>query len=168
MNKQLWVIGAAALIMIGSVRIAAAQAIKEGNWKMTMVTKMDGADDEMADAMKEMESLSPAEKAMMQQMMGGMNINTDSGAPGITTSISKCVTNNDPIPEVTTEEDCVSTHTTAGNTVHFDIQCPDSNSSGEVMYMNESMHGSITTVQIADGQQATIDISGEYTGPCEQ
>ena len=165
MKKFIWAAGVVLLSLIIYVGGIWAEGIKEGQWSMTITTKMGGMDGEMAAAMKDMENMSPEEKAMMQQMMGGMKMNAE-GAD-MTTTISQCVSNENPVP-MATEKGCQETHTLNGNTVQFEMTCPDSHSTGEVTYMGDSMKGTIKSHQTVDGKptDATIEISGEYTGPC--
>ncbi len=145
-----------------------ADGIKEGQWSMTMTVKMDGAlSQEMADAQKEMDKMSPEEKAMMQQMMGKMGMQM--GGNGMTINTKQCITNQNPVPKQDDQEDCSETHSIIGNTVKFDMTCKDSRSSGEVSYDNDSMKGSIKSLQHQNGQDvnATIDIKGQFEGPCK-
>ena len=82
---------------------AQAQGIKEGQWSMSMTTQMEGMDDEAAEAMEAMKNMSPEEKAMMEQMMGSMGMAAMMGAGRMTTTLSTCITNDDPVPQA--EED---------------------------------------------------------------
>ena len=157
------IVSMGSMIFVGTLR---AQGIKEGQWSMTMVTRMGGQ--ENAQAMKEMENMSPEDKALMQQMMGGMNIQLGGNSAGMTTTITKCITNQDPVPGREGDEDCKKTHTIDGNTVNFEEICPDSKSTGRVTYEEDSMGGVINSHQTVDGKETdvTIDIKGRYTGPC--
>ena len=156
------VVSAGAVIFVGGLRAA---SIKEGKWSMTMTTKMAGMDQESAEAMKEMENMSPEDKAMMKQMMGGMNIHADGGGMGMTTTVTKCLTNQDPVPERDEDKDCQKTHSIDGDTVNFEVVCDDSKSTGQVTYKDDSMNGTINS-QAADGTGVTIEINGQYVGPC--
>ena len=145
-----------------------AQGIKEGKWSMTMVTKMEGMDQESAEAMKDMENMSPEEKAMMQQMMGGMNIQMKGNSSGITTTVSQCISNQNPVPDMSSGKDCQETHTIDGNTVNFEVVCSDGKSSGQVTYQEDSMNGVIKSHEMVEGKETdvTIEIKGQYEGPC--
>ena len=149
---------------------AKAQGIKEGKWSMTMVTKMEGMAQESAEAMKAMENMSPEEKAMMQQMMGGMNIQANGNAMGMTTTVTKCITNENPVPETEDQKDCQKTHTLDGNTVKFEVVCTDGKSTGEITYNEDSMNGLIKSQQMVDGKDTnvTIEVTGQYVGPCTE
>ena len=147
-----------------------AEGVKAGQWSMTMVTKMEGMSEEMNEAMKEMENMSAEEKAMMQKMMGNMNVQMGAGSQGITTTITQCVSNDHPVPTMENDEDCEETHTIDGNTVKFEMACKSSKSTGEVTYNNDAMEGQIQSQQIENGKEvnATIELSGQYLGPCPQ
>lgn len=111
---------------------AKAGNIKEGKWSMTTVIHMDGADDQMAEAQEEMDNMSPEDKAMMQKMMGGMEMKTGGKGGGMGITSTQCLTNDNPVPEASNEDNCEQTHKIKGNTVHFEITCADSHSTGDV------------------------------------
>jgi hypothetical protein len=147
--------------------IGHANNIKEGKWSMTTTMHMDGMDNQMAQAQKDMENMSPEEKAMMDKMMGGMGMKMGGG--GMTTTQTQCITNDNPVPEASSEDNCTETHNINGNTVNFEVNCNTSHSSGKVTYNNESMKGTIDATQTENGQERNmkIDISGKYMGPCD-
>ena len=144
---------------------ARAEGIKEGKWTMTITTKMEGMESQAAEMDAAMANMSEDEKAMMQQMMPGMKMNTGGNGMGMTTTTTQCVTNDKPVPQ-STEEGCAETHSMDGNTVKFETTCPESKSTGEVTYNGDSMEGTIKS-QSAEGA-VTIDIAGQYVGPCDQ
>lgn len=164
MNKTILTLGVVFACALFLTNAATAAGIKEGKWSLTTTIHIAGMDDQAGEAMKEMENMSPEEKAMMQQMMGGMGISANAG--GMTTTMPQCITNDNPVPEASNNPDCQSTHNTRGNTVSFEVVCPDSTSRGQVSYNNETMNGTITSKQ-TNGQEAKIDISGKYIGPCD-
>ena len=161
------VVSAGAVIFVSGLR---AEGIKEGKWSMTTVIRMEGMDDQASEAMAEMEKMSPAEKAMMEKMMGGMGTKMGAQGGGMSMTRTQCITNDNPVPEAEDEEDCQQTHTMKGNTVNFEVTCDDSHSTGQVTYRNDSMKGSIKSTQTENGKEttSTIDISGQYVGPCDQ
>jgi hypothetical protein len=152
--------------------VASADGIKEGQWSMTTVIHMEGMDNQEAEAMKEMENMSPEEKALMQKMMGsmGMKMGGAGGGMGMSTTTTQCISNDDPVPDANNEENCKQTHTMNGNTVNFEVVCAKSHSTGKVTYKNDSMKGTIQSTSTENGQEknVTLDISGEYVGPCGQ
>ena len=145
---------------------AGAEGIKEGKWAMTTVIQMDGMSGEMAEAQAAMENMSEEEKAMMQGMMGGMTAKMNAG--GMEMKSTQCVTNDNPVPEGP-EKNCQKTHELRGNTVHFESVCPDSTSSGDVTYTDDTMQGTIHSRQTVEGQEesSTIQITGQFVGPCD-
>ena len=170
MKRSIFATGVVTIGILFSTCSADAAGIKEGKWSMTTVIKMDGMDNQAAEAMKEMEHMSPEDKAMMQKMMGGMKIGGAGAGMGMSTTITQCLTNNNPVPEASHQENCQQTHTVKGNTVNFDVVCSNSHSSGQVTYKNDTMNGTIKSTQTDHGQEKTnvINISGTYVGPCDQ
>ncbi len=150
---------------------ADAAAIKDGQWSMTTNIRVEGMDDQMAEAQKEMENMSEEDRAMMENMMGGMGMKMGGpGGMGMSVTSKQCITNDNPVPKSAEDEDCEDTHSFRGNTLHFESVCKDSRSTGTITYRNTSMNGTIETVKIVQGKEekATIDISGKYVGPCGQ
>ena len=145
-----------------------AEGIKEGQWSFTMTTKIGGEGNPTAEMNAAMEGMSDDEKAMMQQMMGGMNIHM--GADGMTTTTSHCVTNDNPVPEMEELDGCETTHNVDGNVVTFESTCTDSHSNGTLTYSEEAMEGVITSTKTENGEEmgVTIEITGKYEGPCTQ
>ncbi len=148
---------------------ATADGIKEGKWSMTMVTKMEGISPEAADAMKQMGNMPPEAVAMMKKM----NVQVGAGpGGGISTTVTQCITNQNPVPKSKRTEDCQETHDKSGNTVNFHMTCNKQDfqmdSTGHVTYSGDSMEGQIKSHQVAQGRNmdATIDINGQYLGPC--
>jgi hypothetical protein len=164
MRKNIWSIGMAIIATMGISTTVSAQTIKEGKWSMTIVTKVAGMAEEMSEAMKEMEKMSPEEKAMMQQMMGGMNIAAGEDGQGLSMTMTQCVSADNPVPDMNPDKDCTETHSVNGSTVTFEVTCPDSHSTGEVTYNDETMQGTIAS-QSKEGD-VTMEISGAYEGPC--
>ena len=163
MSKLIHAVGIT-IILASSLTGAAATAIREGKWSMSITTRMSGMDNQKAEAEAAMANMSAEEKAMVQQMMGGMGMQMGDG--GMTITTEQCLTNDDPGPSANKNKDCKSTHTIDGNTVTFEETCPDSHSTGEFTYQNESMTGLIQSE--GKGGPATIEVSGNYVGPCAE
>jgi len=166
MKSAVVVAGVALVGMLVCVSGAQAAGIKEGQWSMTMTIQADGMGQEAAAAMKEMDNMPPEQKAMMQQMMGKMHMGAS--GQGMTISASQCITNAHPVPQREEQKGCHETHAIKGNTVHFDVVCADSTSSGNVTYDNDAMNGRMTSTHTEHGRQmtSTIDVRGHYEGPC--
>lgn len=142
--------------------------VREGKWSMSTVIKAAGTEEAAAEAQAAMQNMSPEEKAMMRQMMGNMNVNMGMGGGGMQTTITRCLTNDSPVPQMNDQEDCQTTHSTTGNTVHFEAVCKDSTSTGDITYEQDSMRGTIQShATTPGGHDATIEISGQYLGPCD-
>ena len=156
-------------VVIFAVRLR-AEGIREGKWSMTMVTKMGGMEEETAKMNKEMENMSPEDAAIMKQMMGKMNMQMDRNSQGITTTVTQCISNQNPVPDVNMQKDCKETHTMDGYTVNFHVTCDESKSDsiGQMTYTDDSMEGEIKSHQVVDGKEvnSTIEISGKYVEPC--
>ena len=169
MKKLAFAGGALVLGLLVLANKASAGGFKEGKWSMTTVIRMAGMDQQAAEAMKAMENMAPEEKAMMQSMMGGMKIGgAPGGGAGMSATRTQCLTNDNPVPKASNEDNCKETHAVKGNTINFETVCNTSHSSGQVTYKNDSMKGTISSTQTENGREtnATIDISGEYVGPC--
>lgn len=169
MKKYFTMVGV--VVLAGAVGAGAvwAKGIQEGQWEMTIVTKVAGMEKEMAEARAAMENMPPEQKAMMEKMMGGMNVSVGAGGEGITMNVTRCISNENPVPDMETEQpDCRVTHTMKGNTVNFETHCPDSHSVGKMVYRDGSMEGTVRSTQTADGQKTEVhmDMTGTYLGPC--
>ena len=160
-----------AIAVLGVFVLSASGAraeVREGKWTMNTVIKAAGMEQAASETQAAMQNMSPEEKEMMQKMMGNMNVNVGVAGGGMSTAITRCVTNDAPVPQMNGQEDCQTTHSIAGNTVHFETICKDSTSTGDIMYEQDSMRGTIQSHATAPGgHDATIDISGQYLGPCD-
>jgi len=84
------------------------------------------------------------------------------------------LTKKNPIPShAKSMEDCKQTHEINGDTVSFQVTCDRNDfqmeSSGTMTYSGDSMQGHIKSHQVRKGKamDSSIDISGQYLGPCE-
>ncbi|OGX05893.1 MAG: hypothetical protein A2Z88_02310 [Omnitrophica WOR_2 bacterium GWA2_47_8] len=170
MKRTVFALGIMSIGMIALASGASAAAFKEGSWSMTMTIHADGMDEQMAQAQKDMENMSPEERAMMETMMGGMGMKMGAQGGGMVINRTQCMTNDNPVPKGDDQEDCQQTHTFRGNTLNFEVTCDDSHSTGQVTYKNDSMKGTINSTTTKNGKEekSTLDISGKYVGPCDQ
>jgi len=147
-----------------------AEDFMAGEWTITMVTKIEGMEREMAQVAAMMETMPPEQKAMMDQMMGGLNIQMDVGREGMTTTFTQCLSEENPVPDLKETHGCEMTHTTEGNKTTFQAVCPTSTLAGEITYKKSTMNGVIATRQMIDGKEtnATITMTGQYIGPCSE
>lgn len=151
---------------------------KEGQWRITVVTKMDKMPAEMEEAMKELNNLPPEARAQMQLVqnsMGAQGMQMNFGNQGMTVTTTQCLTEKNPVPDHTQaqfKERCQSRHQIVGNTVNFQTTCnyegSQIESTGNMTYSGGSMKGHIKTHQVASAQamDTTLDMTGEYLGPC--
>lgn len=162
----------AGLIFLTVFAATASAAIKEGQWSMTMTTKVEGMSAENQAAMKELENMPPETRAMMEKMQGRMGVKMGMGADGMTTTVTQCMTGSNPVPNPKTAENCKETHDISGDTVNFHVTCDSRavkvDSTGHVTYMGDSMQGEIKSRQEGQGvpSEVNIKISGKYMGPC--
>ena len=173
MKRNVMVAFVVFVLAIVSIPVAQAADIKEGQWSMTMVTKMSGIEDETAAMKKEMENMPPEAAAMMKQMTGQMGVQMGAGPEGITTTVKQCISSTKPVPDLPSAENCQETHAINGNTVKFEVACSgkggEMKSSGQMTYTGETMEGTIESHQMEHGRavDATIEVTGKYLGPCK-
>jgi hypothetical protein len=163
-------------LMFVFITLGRAQGLKEGQWSMTMVTKMDNMSPQMVAAMKQMENMPPEAKAAMQQMQQKMGVSMSADGQGVTITATHCITNQNPVPKYIKNKDmedrCQQTHEINGNTVTFHSNCNYNDtqieSSGNMTYSDGSMQGEIKSHQTRAGKtiDSTVDITGQYVGPC--
>ncbi len=177
MHKRVVIIIGALMFVVGFYSVVMAAGFKAGQWSMTMVTKIEGSAAETAEmkaAMKEMEDMPPQARAMMEKMQGAMGVKMGVGAEGITTTITQCITDQNPVPDTKMPKNCKQTHEIKGHTVTFTTVCKDKNSqmdsSGKMTYSGDSMKGQIKSHQVTKGQtmDTTVQITGKYLGPCKK
>ncbi len=156
-----------------SIIPAKAEDFKEGKWSMTMVTHMDTASPEMAQAVQQMQNLPP----QVQAMMKARNIQINGNGQDMTISVTHCLTKQNPVPNYTKNQKmdnyCQQTHDIQGNTVNFHMTCNHDNfqmeSTGTMTYSGDNMQGHIKNHQVEGGQpiDSTINITGQYVGACD-
>lgn len=111
-----------------------AQTIKPGLWEIS--SQMQGSkemNDAMAEARKAMESMSPEERKMMQDMMAKQGIQMSPGS-GAGMAIKLCMTQEmiERNEVATHKGDCTHTNSPrSGNTMKFSFVCTQPPSSGE-------------------------------------
>ena len=169
MKIRISVILGACIMSFIFISAARADGFKEGQWKMTMVTKMDNQSPEMANAMKQMQNLPPQALAMMKQR--GISVGSD--GQGMSITVTQCLSKQNPVPKQEHgNNNCKETHEINGDTVTFTSSCNYNNtqmdSNGTVTYAGDGMTGHITSSGTAGGHPVknTIDITGQYVGPC--
>ncbi len=148
---------------------ARAEGLKEGQWSTTMVTKMNNASPEMAEAMQQMQNLPPEAQAMMKQR----GIQLSGNGQGTTVTVTQCITKDNPVPKQNPDDqNCQQTHDTNGNTVNYHVTCNENDgqmdATGSMTYDGDSMQGHSQNHMVQNGQaiDSTMDITGKYLGPC--
>jgi hypothetical protein len=171
-------IGIATLLLASGTGLASAQTMKPGLWEIA--TQMNGGSGEMADAMakaqKQMESMPPEQRKMMQEMMAKRGIQMGSGGGGGMT-IKVCMTQemvdrNQVANHQSTngQNDCTHTNSPrAGNTMQFSFVCtkPPSSGEGQVTFSSpEAYNMKMTSTSTMHGspQKMEMQTSGHWLG----
>lgn len=160
------------LAAIAAVSLTAhAQSTRPGLWEMN--SKMGGnpeLDAAMAQMQKQMASMPPEQRKMMEDMMAKQGVNVAAG-PGGTMAIKVCIT-----PEMAarqemptqTEGDCKTSITSrSANTMKMNFVCQNPPSSGEGTYTFNgdtayTMKMVMQSVQNGKPQNVTIDGQGKW------
>jgi len=164
-------LGVAFLVVFAAGARAEAPMMKEGQWTMNVVTKIEGMP-EVDKAMKELEKMPPEALAMVNQMSEKMGVKINGTSDGIATTVTQCLNKAKPIPDPKSAENCQETHETNGNTVKFHMTCKSRQiqmeSDGWVTYNDDTMEGLYKSHQVANGTPSdmTVKMSGKYIGPC--
>lgn len=171
-------LGFATLLLTTSVGFASAQTMKPGLWEIA--TQMQGGSGEMADAMakaqKQMESMPPEQRKMVQDMMAkrGMQMGANGGG-GM--SIKICMTqemvdrNQVANHQSSTDQhDCAHTNSPrSGNTMQFSFVCtkPPSSGEGRVTFTSpEAYSMKMTSTSMVKGQPTKMEMQtdGRWLG----
>jgi hypothetical protein len=174
MKKLAW--GAMFFLVMLVVFTSTARAeFKEGKWSMTMGIKMENMPPEMAAMMKQIQNMPPETRAAVEQIRAKMGVQINADGEEIT--VTNCITNQNPVPNYTKDKNmethCQQTHEINGNSVNFHNACNFNNTqvdaSGSMVYAGDSMQGHIkshTVTRTGKVFDSTIDITGQYVGPC--
>ena len=170
-------IGIAALVLAASAGTASAQTMKPGLWEIA--TQMQGGSGETANAMaqaqKQMESMPPEQRKMMQDMMAkqGVQMGT-SGGGGM--SIKICMTqemvdrNDVSARQGSSQHDCTHTNSPRmGNTMKFAFVCtkPPSSGEGQVTFTSPeaySMKMATTSTVRGSPEKMEMQNTGRWLG----
>ena len=170
--------GIAALLLATSAGYASAQNMKPGLWEIT--SKMQDGTGEitaaMANAQKQMESLPPEQRKMMQDMMAkrGIQMGTSSGG-GVAIKIcmtQEMVERNHVASHQSSnsQNDCTQTNSPrSGNTMQFSFVCTKPPSSGEGSFTftsPEAYSTKMTSTHTVKGQPQKLDMQtdGRWLG----
>ena len=165
--------GIATLTLLACAGTASAQNIKPGLWEFT--TQMSGGSGKMADAMaqaqKQMESMPPDQRKMMQDMMAKQGVQMGTGAGG-GMAIKVCMTQEMVDRNDVSSHQSGCTHTNSarsGNTMKFSYVCtkPPSSGEGQVTFTSpEAYSMKMTTTTTVQGRPEKMDMqnSGRWLG----
>ena len=170
-------IAVAAVLLATSAATASAQTMKPGLWEIA--TQMQGGSGEMAGAMaqaqKQMESMPPEQRKMMQDMMAKQGVQTGaSGGGGMTVKI--CMTqemvdrNEVSARQGANPGDCTHTNSPrVGNTMKFSFVCtkPPSSGEGQVTFTSpEAYSMKMTTTGTMRGKPEKMEMqtAGRWLG----
>lgn len=162
-------IAVAAYLLVGSAGLVSAQTIKPGLWEIT--SQMQDGSGQMAAAMaqaqKQMESMPPEQRKMMQEMMAKQGIQM--GASGGGMVIKMCMTQemvdrNDMTSRQADNPRSDCTHTNSprsGNSMKFSFVCtkPPSSGEGEVTFTSQDAYSmKMTTTSMVRGKPEKLDM----------
>ena len=161
-----------ALLAISVLALEAhAQTMKPGLWEMT--SKVQGGSGEMekamADAQKQMASMTPEQRKMMQDMMAKQGVSMGTNAAGAM-AIKLCMTKEmvDSNDIVQQEGDCKTTNSPrAGNTMKVSFVCtrPPSSGEGQITFTSPEAYSSKMTVNTTSGgktEKMTMEGQGKW------
>ena len=157
--------GIAALALVAIAGVVHAQNIKPGLWEFA--TQMSGGGEKMADAMaqaqKQMDSMPPEQRKMMQDMMAKQGVQMGTGAGG-GMAIKVCMTQEmvERNQVSSHQSDCThSNHPRVGNTLKFSFVCnkPPSSGEGQVTFTSpETYTTKMTTTTTIQGRPEKMDM----------
>ena len=161
-----------AVVLLAVCAAAAhSQSLKPGLWEIA--TQMQGGagqkNDEMAKAMKELQSLPPEQRKMMEAMMAKQGVQLGAG-PGGGMTIKICMTKEmvDRNDMHSQQGDCKHTYgQRAGNSMSFSFVCtkPPSSGDGQIIFTSpEAYQTKMTTTTTAQGGPKKMEMqsSGRF------
>ena len=176
LSKVFITIGLSA-ILFSSCSPAGSSGFKPGKWAMTMTTVIEGNSpeaEEAREAAKQMQNMPAAARSLMQKMQGGMGVSVGTDAQGnMTTTVTQCLTDENPVPDAKMPKTCKQTHSVRGNTVIYETVCKDRNfemeTKGKMTYKGDTMKGESRTHQVVQGKSmdTTVRLEGNDLGQCK-
>ena len=162
-----------AAILLVTTACATAQTQKPGLWEMTTKVQSGGQDmgAAMAKMQKQLESMPPDQRKMLEDMMAKQGVQMgSSGGGGVTVKI--CMTKEmfDQAHMAKPSEHCThSISPRSGNTQKFTFSCtqPPSQGQGEVTYLSpEAYTTKMTGKNTVGGKESSMDMqsSGRWLG----
>lgn len=169
-NARWFLIGC---LLAGSAVAAGAQTIKPGLWEIS--SKMAGGSVDMNMAMREaqksIESMPPAQRKKMEEMMAKQGVSM--GKPGGGFSAKVCMTQEmiDRNQVARQEGNCKQTSSQrSGNTLNFSVVCTDPPSTGEGQVIFNGSEAFTTKMAIHTTRQGKpetmkLESSGKFLSP---
>ncbi|MBX3585917.1 MAG: DUF3617 domain-containing protein [Ramlibacter sp.] len=163
----------AAVLLATACGLASAQTIKPGLWEIT--NKMGGnpeMEQAMAQMQKQLASMPPEQRKMMQDMMAKQGVSMGTGAGGamvVKTCMTKEMVERKQMP-VQDKGDCtntVSNQSASGMDIKFVCTQPPSSGEGRVNIRSDSAYDMKMTMQtLHKGKSVTttMDASGKWLG----
>ncbi|MBX3660329.1 MAG: DUF3617 domain-containing protein [Ramlibacter sp.] len=163
----------AGALLAAACGLAAAQTLKPGLWEIS--NKMGGnpeMDQAMAQMQKQMASMPPEQRKMMQDMMAQRGVSMGAGAGGamvVKTCMTKEMVERSQMP-VHEKGDCtntVSNRSASGMDVKFVCTQPPSSGEGHVTLRGDSAYDMKMTMQTTHKGKSvttTMDASGKWLG----
>jgi hypothetical protein len=170
-------IGIATLVLVSCTFTTNAQNIKPGLWEVTSHMQDDSGElsAAMAQAKKQMESLPPEQRKMMQDMMAKQGMQMDTRSDG-SMAVKVCMTqemvsrNEISASQSSNQNDCTHSNSPrVGNTMKFAFVCtkPPSNGEGQFTFTNSesySMKMSTTTIDNGKSRKMQMQNSARWLG----
>ena len=170
-------IAVAAYLLVGSAGLVSAQTIKPGLWEFT--SQMQDSSGKMAAAMaqaqKQMESLPPDQRKMMQDMMAkqGMQMGTNGSGMSIKMCMTQEMVDRNAVANLQADEsrsDCTHTNSPrSGNSMKFSFVCtqPPSSGEGQITFTSaEAYSMKMTSTAMVRGKPEKTDMqsTGRWLG----
>lgn len=164
---------AATLVLSGCAFTAGAQSMKPGLWEIA--NKMGGnpeLEKSMAEMQKQMASMPPEQRKMMQEMMAKQGVSMDAGAGGamvMKMCMTKEMVERNQLP-TQQQGDCKTTVTSrSANTMKMSFTCaqPPSSGEGEYTFSGDTaytMKMTMNTTHQGKPMRTTMDAKGKWLG----
>lgn len=170
-------LGIAVCLLATCTGYASAQTMKPGLWEIS--TQMQSGSGEMANAMakmqKQMESMPPEQRKMVQDMMAkqGMQMGSNGGGMSLKVCMTQDMVDRNQVAShqsSNNQNDCTHTNSPrSGNTMQFSFVCtkPPSSGEGQVTFTSpEAYSMKMTSTSTVKGQPTKMDMqtSGRWLG----
>ena len=154
------------LLLAGLAAGARAQNMKPGLWEFKQTPQLAPSQQaQMAQAQKAMESMSPEQRKMMEDMMAknGVNMNMAGGTITLKTCVTKEQAERNMAP-LASQGNCTQDVKRSGSSINTHFVCTDPASEGDAVVTlrgNEGFSNEVTIRQQRQGKTETTKISGQ-------